>query len=115
MQSLYVCLCVLCSDDNDTKCSKLLRASLRGTSGFGMSNNYNRWVPSATGSMHLLQPVHGRDIYAWTDGTVKAERVGHAKRRLCEQEGAGNTVARKKKTGRRNRRYLDVVKRVCSG
>ena len=30
---LSVCLCVLCSDDNDTKCSKLLRASLRGTSG----------------------------------------------------------------------------------
>ena len=27
-----VCLSV-CSDDNDTKCSKLLRASLRGTSG----------------------------------------------------------------------------------
>ena len=23
----------LCSDDNDTKCSKLLKASLRGTSG----------------------------------------------------------------------------------
>ena len=23
----------MCSDDNDTKCSKLLRASLRGTSG----------------------------------------------------------------------------------
>ena len=32
---LSVCLCVLCSDDNDTKCSKLLRASLRGTSGTG--------------------------------------------------------------------------------
>ena len=30
---MSVCLCVLCSDDNDTKCSKLLRASLRGTSG----------------------------------------------------------------------------------
>ena len=30
---LSVCLCVLCSDDNNTKCSKLLRASLRGTSG----------------------------------------------------------------------------------
>ena len=29
---LSVCLSV-CSDDNDTKCSKLLRASLRGTSG----------------------------------------------------------------------------------
>ena len=24
----------MCSDDNDTKCSKLLRASLRGTSGY---------------------------------------------------------------------------------
>ena len=33
---LSVCLSVcvfLCSDDNDTKCSKLLKASLRGTSG----------------------------------------------------------------------------------
>ena len=31
---LSVCLCVLCSDHNDTKCSKLLRASLRGTPGY---------------------------------------------------------------------------------
>ena len=30
--SVFNCLSV-CSDDNDTKCSKLLRASLRGTSG----------------------------------------------------------------------------------
>ena len=27
----------LCSDDNDTKCSKLLKASLRGTSGYDLS------------------------------------------------------------------------------
>ena len=35
--SVFNCLSVcvfLCSDDNDTKCSKLLKASLRGTSGF---------------------------------------------------------------------------------
>ena len=36
---LSVCLCVLCSDDNDTKCSKLLRASLRGTSGNMVSDS----------------------------------------------------------------------------
>ena len=33
---LSVCLSV-CSDDNDTKCSKLLRASLHGTSGYEVS------------------------------------------------------------------------------
>ena len=34
--SVFNCLSVcvfLCYDDNDTKCSKLLKASLRGTSG----------------------------------------------------------------------------------
>ena len=37
---LSVCLSV-CSDDNDTKCSKLLRASLRGTSGTNTHRSYN--------------------------------------------------------------------------
>ena len=35
--SVFNCLSVcvfLCSDDNDTKCSKLLKATLRGTSGY---------------------------------------------------------------------------------
>ena len=37
--SVFNCLSVcvfLCSDDNDTKCSKLLKASLRGTSGIAL-------------------------------------------------------------------------------
>ena len=32
----------MCSDDNDTKCSKLLRASLRGTSGLGMTDQVEK-------------------------------------------------------------------------
>ena len=35
----------LCSDDKDTKCSKLLRASLRGTSGLFWFNIFHIHVP----------------------------------------------------------------------
>ena len=46
---LSVCLSV-CSDDNDTKCSKLLRASLRGTS--GIAQYPVRWT--AQSALHFL-------------------------------------------------------------
>ena len=49
---LSVCLCVLCSDDNDTKCSKLLSASLRGTSGIQAWSPYLR--------IDMLEKIHRR-------------------------------------------------------
>ena len=47
--SVFNCLSVcvfLCSDDNDTKCSELLKASLRGTSGSNVSNSWFRFTVS---------------------------------------------------------------------
>ena len=49
IQTVFSNVCVfLCSDDNDTKCSKLLKASLRGTSGFSLVSADNSFCQCAS-------------------------------------------------------------------